>query len=287
MPRKFTDDEMRRRINQEKKALEITCYVLGAGAFSVFIRWLQLMLGFTDGLADSTVFNLLVPLMVVVSGIVFLRFVDKFRNDRWYVPEDFYDALYNPGKLYSIVRWGLGVIMAIGGVILLISSETDKNADFLRVLALLGVLTGLTFPLVLTSANKPHASSRKLVCYVSVIPVIFFCWWLVTIYKINANNPVTWEYGPEAFAVILSIIAFFRVAGFAFGTASPWRSMFFGMLASEVDIMVLADTRYVGLQAMFLAAALMLTLYNWVLITNLLQRPKPVREQPNDGFERL
>ncbi len=287
MPRKFTDDEMRRRINQEKKALEITCYVLGAGAFSVFIRWLQLMLGFTDGLADSTVFNLLVPLMIVVSGIVFLRFVDKFRNDRWYVPEDFYDALYNPGKLYSIVRWGLGVIMAAGGVILLISSETDKNADFLRVLALLGVLTGLTFPLVLTSANKPHASSRKLVCYVSVIPVIFFCWWLVTIYKINANNPVTWEYGPEAFAVILSIIAFFRAAGFAFGTASPWRSMFFGMLASAADVMVLADTRYVGLQVMFLAAALMLTLYNWVLITNLLQRPKPVREQPNDGFERL
>lgn len=287
MPKNFTDDDLRRRIAQQKKALEITCYVLGAGAFSVFVRWLQLMLGFTDGLADATVFNLLVPLMVIVSGYVFLRFVDRFRNDRWYVPEDFYDALYNPGKLYSIVRWGIGVIMALGGVILLISSETDKNAEFLRVLALLGVLNGLTFPLVLTSANKPHASSRKLVCYITVIPIIFFCWWLVSIYKINANNPVTWEYGPEAFAVILSIIAFFRAAGFPFGTANPWRSMFFSMLAAAVDIMVLADTRYIGLQVMFFASAMMLTLYNWVLITNMLRRPKVVREAPNDGFERL
>lgn len=287
MPKHFTDDEQRRRIMLGKKALEITCYVLGAGAFSVFVRWLQLMLGFTDGLADSTIFNILVPLMMVIAGFVFLRFVDKFRNERWYVPEDFYDAFYNPGKVYSAVRWGIGVLMAGGGLFLLISSETDKNADFLRVLSLLGVLTGLTFPLVLTSANKPHASSRKAVCYVAVIPIIFFCWWLVTVYKVNANNPVTWEYGPEAVAVILSIIAFFRVAGFPFGTASPWRSMFFGMLASAADIMVLADTRYIGMQAMFLAAALMLTLYNWVLITNLLQRPKPVREQPNDGFERL
>lgn len=287
MPKHFTDDDQRRRIMLEKKALEITCYVLGAGAFSVFIRWLQLMLGFTDGLADSTIFNLLVPLMLVIAGFVFLHFVDKFRNDRWYIPEDFYDAFYNPGKIYSAVRWGLGVIMAGGGLFLLISSETDKNADFLRVLSLMGVVNGLTFPLVLTSANKPHASSRKLVCYVSVIPVIFFCWWLVSIYKINANNPVTWEYGPEAVAVILSIIAFFRVAGFPFGTANPWRSMFFSMLASAADLMVLADTRYVGLQAMFLASALMLTLYNWVLITNMLQRPKPIREHPNDGFERL
>lgn len=287
MPRQFSDDDMRRRIMLGKKALEITCYVLGAGAFSVFIRWLQLMLGFTDGLADATVFNILVPLMAIVSGFVFLRFVDKFRNDRWYVPEDFYTALYNPGKLYTAVRWAIGGVMALGGVVLLISSETDKNADFYRVLALLALVTGVTFPLVLSSANKPHVAARKTVCFISVIPIIFFCWWLVTVYKVNSNNPVVWQYGPEALAVIVSIIAFFRVAGFPFGTANAWRSVFFNMLASAVDIMMLADTRYIGQQMMFLAAAGMLTLYNWVLITNLLQRPKPVREQPNDGFERL
>ena len=96
MPRQFTDDEMRQRIALQKKALEITCYVVGAGAFSVFIRWLQTMLAFNeDGLVDRSIFNFLVPLMVIIAGYIFLRFVDRFRADRWYVPDDFYDAFYN------------------------------------------------------------------------------------------------------------------------------------------------------------------------------------------------
>ena len=38
---------------------------------------------------------------------------------------------------------------------------------------------------------------------------------------------------------------------------------------------------------MYFASAMMLVMYNWVLITNFQRRPKPEREQPNDGFERL
>lgn len=72
MPKQFTDDEMRQRIALQKKALEITCYVCGAGAFSVFIRWLQTMLAFNeDGLVDSSIFNVLVPLMVIIAGTSF------------------------------------------------------------------------------------------------------------------------------------------------------------------------------------------------------------------------
>ena len=60
---------MRQRIALQKKALEITCYVVGAGAFSVFIRWLQTMLAFNeDGLVDRSIFNFLVPLMVIIAA---------------------------------------------------------------------------------------------------------------------------------------------------------------------------------------------------------------------------
>ena len=64
----MTDEEIIFRKNMEKKALEITCYVCGAGAFSVFVRWLQTMLAFNDeGLVYKSIFNLLVPLMILVS----------------------------------------------------------------------------------------------------------------------------------------------------------------------------------------------------------------------------
>ena len=288
MPKQFTDDEMRQRIALQKKALEITCYVCGASAFSVFIRWLQTMLAFNeDGLVDSSIFNVLVPLMVIIAGYVFLRFVDRFRADRWFVQDDFYAAFYNPGKLYTVIRWLIGVTMVVGSLLLLVSSETDKDASFLRVLALVGVLDGLAFPLVLSCANKPHASAIKTVCFLMFLPILFFCVWLVVLYKVNSINPVVWDYAPEVAAIILSMIAFFRAAGWAYGAPNAWRCMFFSMLAAAVDIMVIADERYMGMQLMYFSSAMMLVMYNWILITNFRRRPKPEREQPNDGFERL
>ena len=60
----------------QKEALEKTCYVGGAGAFGVFLRWLQLQIAFNDdGLPDPSVFNVLVPLAIVAAGALFFFFV--------------------------------------------------------------------------------------------------------------------------------------------------------------------------------------------------------------------
>lgn len=282
------DEEILKKRWLNKRALEVTCYVCGAGAFGVFIRWLQLMLAFNDdGLVDASIFNVLVPLMVIASGYVFLRFVDNFRADLWYVSDDYYEAFYNPGKIFSFLRWAIGMLMVIGSIVLLISSETDKDVTFMRILALLGALTGIAFPIGLSCANKPHATSIKTVCWCCFLPILMYCMWLVTCYKSNSINSVVWDYGPEAVAIILSIIAFFRVAGFPFGSPNAWRTMFFCMLAAAVNIMIIADTRYIGMQIMFFAGAMMLVLYNWIFIVNMSQGEAPEEVEPDDGFERL
>ena len=77
-------------MQMEKKSLEITCYVCGAGAFSVFLRWLQDQLAFNDaGLAEKSAFHFLVPAFIIVCAFVFLRFVDSFKSRRFYLPDDF------------------------------------------------------------------------------------------------------------------------------------------------------------------------------------------------------
>ena len=41
----------------QKKTLEINCYVLGAGAFGVFFRWLQDQMAFNEeGLVDNSIY---------------------------------------------------------------------------------------------------------------------------------------------------------------------------------------------------------------------------------------
>ncbi len=274
----------------QKEALEKTCYVGGAGAFGVFIRWLQTQVAFNDeGLPDPSVFNVLVPLSIVAAGVVFFVFVRRWRDRRFYLPADFNKALHNDGLLYGALRWFLGGLMCLGAIALFAGSEADRNVGYFRVLAALGLLAGASYPFILREANEEEPR-RKLVCWLSVAPMLLFAFWLVTCYKTNSINGVVWAYGPEIVACCFLLLAFFRVAGFAFSSPDAWHTLFFCMFAAFLAIVCLADGRYLGMQLMLLSAAGMLMLYNWILIVNLRRRKAdPVTDAAakEGGFERL
>lgn len=271
----------------QKRTLEISCYVCGAGAFGVFFRWLQDQIAFDEnGLAEPSVFHVLVPLYIIITAIVFLRIIDKAKNKRFYLPTEFNEALRNEGKLFTIARWAAGVIMAAGGLVVLATCEVEKEAGMLRILALLAVLSGISYPLILSEANSERPRYRMM-CFCSVMPVLMFSFWLVTSYKINSINSIVWAYAIEIIAIIVAALAFFRMAGFVFGSPNPWRSMFFAMFGTSCCIMAIADSRNFGLQLVLLGAAIMLALYNWIMISNIQRKSAPVRYQPDDGFERL
>lgn len=273
---------------KDSKSLEISCYVIGAGAFGVFFRWMQLMLAFNEeGLVDSSAWNLLVPALIIAAGVVFYRFAITRRNDRMYLPHDFCKALKNEGKLYTVCRWLAGGLMCAGAVLLLLECETDKDYKFLYTLAGTGIAAGICFPFFLTAANKPHAENRNLAAFLSTMPIIFFGVWILTAYKQNTINSVKWSYVIEMLAIIFSMIAFFRIAGFAYGVEKEWKTMFFCMMGAMLCIMTLADNRYLGQQLMFLATALMLIMINWIIIANLRQGEKEIPAVEDDGFEVL
>ncbi len=274
----------------QKEALEKTCYVGGAGAFGVFLRWLQLQVAFNDeGLPDPSAFNVLVPLAIVAAGAVFYFFVRRWKEKRYYLPSAFNRALHNDGLLYMALRWLVGGLMCLGAVALFVRCEADKNAVFYRVLAALGLLSGISFPLILREANEDEPR-LKLVCVLSAAPMLLFAFWLVTCYKVNSIYGVVWAYGIEVIACCFLLLAFFRAAGFAYDTADAWHSLFFCMFAPFLAIVCLADERYMGMQLMLLAAAGMLMLYNWIMIANLKRKkvdPFAAVAEEDGGFERL
>ncbi len=279
--------EEKDKINH-KKALEINAYVAGAGAFGVFFRWMQRQLAFEDGLVKGSVWNVIVPLSILVVGYVFLRFVDRFKNERCYLPDELEEALVSPGKLYTIVRWAVGILMCVGALAVLATCETDKNAVMLRVVALLAGLSGLSFPLLLSAANRKRVwMGPKVLCLFSFLPMLLFAVWLILSYKENAINSVIWDYSIEIITLCVGMVSFFRVGGFAFGQPNCWRAMFFAMFGAFLCIMSLADSRNIGLQIILLSAALMLINYNWIMVANLRSREAEEGEAPSDGFERL
>ena len=274
----------------QKDALEKTCYVGGAGAFGVFIRWLQLQVAFNDeGLPDPSVFNVLVPLSILAAGAVFYSFVKRWRDKRYYLPGAFNKALYNDGLIYGALRWFLGALMCLGAIALFAKSEADRNVGFYRVLAALGLISGAAFPFVMREANEDEPR-LKLVCALQAAPMLLFAFWLVTCYKVNSINGIVWAYGVEVVACCFLLLAFFRVAGFAFSSSDQWHTLFFCMFAAFLAIVCLADERYMGMQLMLLAAAGMLMLYNWILIANLKRKkvdPIAAAAAETGGFEQL
>ena len=276
----------------QKKSLEITCYVAGAGAFGVFLRWLQDQLAFDEnGLSEPSVFNFLVPLMLLAAAWMFTRFINKIQDDKCYVPRDFCDALFNPGKLFAVARWAIGLLMCLGSVVLLMTSETDVDADFIRIICLLGFLSGLAFPFVLGSANYDEFANVRFVRLCMMMPILLFSAWLILCYKQNSYNSVVWSYVIEMATIIVALLAFFRIAGYAF-FAPNWRKCMLAiMMGAAMCIMSLADERYMGMHIIMLSAALMLILYNWILFKNLRKKAKrsEIQEPQSDegGFEQI
>ena len=104
----------------QMRALETCCYIVGAGAFGVFIRWLQNVAGTNDDqLYNDSLWSFLVPLVIIIGALVFVGMVRKLGKDRLYVDEDVCVALKNSGRIYQAIRIAIGVIMAAGSALLI------------------------------------------------------------------------------------------------------------------------------------------------------------------------
>ena len=268
-------------------ALENECYVLGAAAFGVFVRWLQVTAGTDDdGLFNNTVWNYLVPLLIIVSYFIFVGMVSKFKKARYFIDEEVSSALKNSGKLYKAIRIIIGSVVIAGGVLLFATCETDRQVTLLRILAALGILTGASFIWLSGEYNNPEPD-LKLMCVSSSLPIVLFSVWLITTYKSNDINSVVWGYCMEILGSCFAIFAFYRIAGFSFGSFDFSKLLRSTMFGTYMLIIELADSRNIGETVMLVGFIMMLVYYDWIIITNFHTREAPMSYQPRDGFERL
>ena len=70
------------------KPLELSLYVAGAGAFGVFLRWLENQLAFDEAdLAKPSAFHVMVIVFLVVCGLLLV--IAIFWPIRWFMSVDF------------------------------------------------------------------------------------------------------------------------------------------------------------------------------------------------------
>lgn len=262
-----------------KHALTICCCTGVLAAFGAFFRWVQNQVSFEaeTGLAvPGSVWPYLVAAWIVVAAIVLGVQCLRLKNQQqMHQPETFAEAFGGASRIAGVAAWVFGALMALGGVILLVTlPAAELQRPLLRVLAVVAIVVGVTFPVQLHSAAEREASAAT--ATVAALPIVLFAFWLIVSYKMNIINPTISAYAVEILALCAATIGFYQIAGFAFGRPKAVRSVFWCQFAAFLCLMALADSRYAGAQCMFAAAAGMLLLQSWLVVAG----TRPMSEIP-------
>ena len=259
-----------------KNALIICCFTCAAGAIGAFCRWLQNQIAFDSaGLSKNSPWNYFVALVLVAAALCFWFFVRKYSDSGLVMEKDFYSVFRGSTRFFVTGAWLIGAAMIFGGLILIATMGDDLPQVLYRAIAILGILSGVAFPLMATGSEK--RLSPGLNSLFATVPVLLFCLWLITSYKQNSTNPTVWAYAVEILAAAGSLLAFFYCAGYPYGRARPRSSLYFSMLGAFLCVVTLADDRGFGLQLMFFSAAAMQLFWAWMIVSNM-HNPEPETE---------
>lgn len=267
-----------------KDALIMLCYVCGLGAFGAFFRWLQIQVerDSTTGMMNVGVLDFIVPAVIIAAAALLWRLTKRLTRGELEFPTEMSEALRGLSLLYLVASWIIAVVAIIGGVVTLFNTTLDSQRSLYVLIALLAVISGLSFPLICSASRSRYSPS--LVSVFAAVPVVMFCVWLIVTYRANSSNPTVWTYAIEIIAVSCIILAFFYDAGYAFGRPAPQKACFFSLFGAFMGITTLSDSRYVGLDLILLASSAMLLTYGWLIVKNRRKKPEQppvqVEEQP-------
>ena len=250
----------------QKDSMTILGVTAVGGAIGLFIRWLQNTAIFDaeTGLARA---NAPVSWFFVIYCVAVLitQLVLSLRLRYCRAETDYGRAFAGRSPVFPILGAVLGCLTALGGLICLLGAFSSPYAVLLFLLSLLAVFMGLAMVWLALRGGKNGAAA----CLCTAVPVLFYCFWLIVSYKENSSNPVLWSYCTEILAISAQVLAWFFVAGYAFGRAKPVKTLFFCQLAAFLSIVAMADARPFGRQLLLLCPALMLLGLAVLLVRNL------------------
>ncbi len=257
----------------QAQAYRITGFaaVMAAGGF--MLRWLQSMQIYDaeSGLADRSA-----GINIWVIGIIIITLAVLAVWTLWlhrYVPARDSRALVGRGLTYRIVGCFAGGVLALSGAILLVTAQNYEMPVMQRILAVLQLLGGLSAVLLTVYADAPE--TVKLRRTASVVLVLYGCLFMVAVYKMNAANPVVWDFAPEVLAICAVTLALYYTAGYQFGQAKPFCGIYFCQAGMFLSVMCVIDQGMTPMAAAYASLALLLGMYGFVQTENLTRPEEP------------
>lgn len=269
-------------------ALTICCGVCVAGAFGVFTRWMQDLTAFDEhGLyVRGNIWGAVLLLLCIAAAGAMLGAIWYLKNHERLVSPAGFGAAHAGGGVIRRAAWLIiAIFMVVACFALLLTAGSSQYASLLRVLALLGLLADAGFAGMAAAGGrgeKESSGASPLVCLACVLPVAFCCFWLVVSYRQDAATAVVWRYGPEITAIACSLLAFYYLAGHAFGRPRAYTAMFFCACGAFLCFTALPDSRLMALQLLLAGSALVQLFFLASLAANLRRAPEAVPREAEE-----
>ncbi len=177
-------------------------------AVAVMLHWLQVQKIFDPETGLPTLHAPITTLLVVVLVLVAAALwwlSGRMKTDC--APEEPEDALALPHRETGWILIAAAALAALGSAYLFFK----EASTLMKAAALLGILSA---PVLAMMPQIPRWGGFG--AALSVLPVLFFCLWLVVFYKENAANPILWSYGMEILAIAMCLLAVFRLSAYLF-----------------------------------------------------------------------
>ena len=181
--------------------------------------------------------------LVLVAAAAFGAIAARGRQTPDKYRKAFYIESYGSFALSALV----GLISAAAAVVFALTGGSAGGVNGVALWAFYGLALFMGLSILHTSINSYTQKRSQLVPVTSVVPALFMCYWMVLTYKVNSTNPVILEYSYVCYAFGAAAVAFYYMAGYAYGRRKAGRTIAFGLMAVYFLVMTMADSRNVWL----------------------------------------
>ncbi len=266
-----------------KSAVAIPLFALIAGAIGFVFRQMEVNTGFESatGFAKRD-FQLTAILIGLSALVIVLAAVYAIITGRKLKAENDYSKAFAPrGFLYIGTSFVLGVCWLVAAVMYFIqkraagisaieSIPTPSVAVIDYIFVFLAAVTAFSLVLMALGAYKGRSGTEMILF--SLVPSIFYCFWLIIMYKDNAANPVLLSYAYQCIAVAAAALSAYFSAGYVYKKSVTGRTLFSFLVTIYFCSVVLADNVILPIKILFGVTMLLQFVNAVVFIRNLKQK---------------
>lgn len=258
-----------------------TCAVL-LGVAGGFLRVRQLENAFEEatGLAKTgapeSAAVLALSIVVAVTALGLAVWVSR----RFKAQGSYCQAFRLPGTAALIAFWIFSAMTLTGSVMFALGKRSLPVTGLGEwMFVAFAVATGVSMLVdALTAITKREG---QLMLAASVVPAVFYCYWLVLLYRTNLSNPVLSDFCYGCLGFACAAMSFYYVAGFVFGRRKNGCTAFFLLTAIFFLCIELVDESSSAMRLMLIGTIGVF----FILCGSFLQRlsPKDKAEETGSG----